>query len=253
MKHLIIPVVLLFFGMSQAMASDIDKEKRWAEQIVDALLDGDAHWLKSGNHSFLSIYTTTEDTAKGAVILMHGTGVHPDWPQVIQPLRVSLIESGWNTLSIQLPVLANEAEYPEYAALYNEVPTRIKAAIDFLRAENIKRIVLLGHSQGSAMAAYALSESLQGIDGFVAISMPNFKGDPRMETLGTIKGIKVPILDIFGQSDHEEIIKAAPLRKQAVLSSGNANYQQQQIEGDHFFEGKEKLLHETVSQWLNRL
>ncbi len=43
-------------------------------------------------------------------LLAHGIGIHPNWEQVIQPLRVALSEQGWNTLSIQMPVLANEAK-----------------------------------------------------------------------------------------------------------------------------------------------
>ena len=63
------------------MASDSDKERRWAAQIVDALIDGDALWLKTGGHEFLAIYTQTsaKDNDRAAIIL-HGIGVHPDCP-----------------------------------------------------------------------------------------------------------------------------------------------------------------------------
>jgi hypothetical protein len=36
-------------------------------------------------------------------------GAHPDWPEVIQPLHSGLPESGWTTLSVQMPILANDA------------------------------------------------------------------------------------------------------------------------------------------------
>ena len=60
----------------------------------------------------------------------------------------------WNTLSIQMPILPNEAEYPEYAPLYDEVAPRINAAIEYLKKNGSKQIVLIGHSQGAAMTAY---------------------------------------------------------------------------------------------------
>lgn len=79
-------------------------------QIVDSILDGDAVWLAADDHQFLSIFTPADnDSSEKALIVMHGTGVHPNWDQVIRPLRVELTTRGWNTLSIQMPVLANDA------------------------------------------------------------------------------------------------------------------------------------------------
>ena len=166
----LIPVVLLFLS-SGLQASDIAKEKRWADQVVDAIIDGDAVWLNDGKNKFLGIYTEAEDDAARAVIVMHGTGVHPDWQQVVKPIRVGFMEHGWHTLSIQMPVLANEAEHDDYAPLYDEVAPRIDAAISYLHEQGVKDIVLIGHSQGSSMAAYYLSKSGQGINGFVAIGL----------------------------------------------------------------------------------
>ena len=122
-----------------AGASDLDKEKRWADQVVESLLDGEAVYLNDGRADFLAIETesTGGDLNKAAVV-MHGTGVHPNWPTVVLPLRVGLTESGWHTLSIQMPVLANEAEHAEYAAIYDWVPGRLDAAIGYLRAKGVK-------------------------------------------------------------------------------------------------------------------
>ena len=93
----------------------------------------------------------------GAVVI-HGTGVHPNWADVIQPLRVGLTEQGWHTLSIQMPVLANEASHDDYTAVFPEAPARIDAAVRYLKKEmGVKRVVLIAHSLGSSMTAYHLS------------------------------------------------------------------------------------------------
>ena len=42
-------------------------------------------------------------TPTGAILLLHGEGHTPDWPQTIQPLRTYLPERGWSTLSLSLP------------------------------------------------------------------------------------------------------------------------------------------------------
>ena len=72
-------------------ASDLEKERRWSEQIVDALLVGEAVQLDAGGTAFLGIYTeASEGVGDRAVILLHGIGAHPDWPEIINPLRSEL-------------------------------------------------------------------------------------------------------------------------------------------------------------------
>jgi len=247
-------------------ASDLAKEKRWADQVVDAILDGDAVWLNDGKSDFLGIYTEAEaitDTSKGrAVIVMHGTGIHPDWQQVIQPLRVGLTEHNWNTLSIQMPILANEAEYVDYAPLYDEVAARVDAAIKYLKDNGSEDIVLLGHSQGSAMTAYYLSSSYlsgakragakQKIKGFVAIGLAAFAKDERMNSILSLEKITIPVLDLYGDEDLENILATVDVRAAAAKKAGNKNYTQIKITGNHFFDGQDEMLLKTVADWLEK-
>jgi pimeloyl-ACP methyl ester carboxylesterase len=246
-------IVFVMFTAAAAQASDLAKEKRWANQVVDAILDGEAVWLDDGSNKFLGIYTEATDESDHSVIVMHGTGIHPDWQQVVQPLRVGLTEHGWNTLSIQMPVLANDAEYPEYAPLYDEVAPRIDAAIKYLKEHGTKDIVLIGHSQGAAMAAYYLSTSKQKIRGFVAIGMATFADDPRMNSILSLRKIHVPVLDLYGSEDREVVMKSVDDRKASAMQAGNKDYTQLRVTGaNHFFDGHEKELVKSVSNWLNR-
>ena len=233
-------------------ASDLEKEKRWADQVVDAILDGDAVWLNDGKNDFLGIYTEAEEDKGRAVIVMHGTGIHPDWQQVVQPLRVGLTEHNWNTLSIQMPILANEAEYKDYAPLYDEVAPRIDAAIKYLKDNGSKDIVLIGHSQGSAMTAYYLSTNKPDVRGFVAIGIAAFAGDPRMNSIKSLEKIDLPVLDLYGSEDLEEILASVDSRAAAAKKAGNKNYTQTRITGNHFFDGQEDVLVETVADWLDK-
>ena len=245
-------ITLLAFS-GNALASDLAKEKRWADQVVDAILDGEAIWLNDGSNEFLGIFTEAEEDQGRAVIVMHGTGVHPDWQQVVQPLRVGLIEHHWNTLSIQMPILPNEAEYAEYAPLYDEVAPRINAAIDYLHKNGSKEIVLIGHSQGAAMAAYYLSITKRSVNGFVAIAMTSLADDARMNVVNSLKKITVPVLDIYGEDDREDILKSVDARAGAAKQAGNKNYTQVKVAGsNHFFDGKEDDLVEAVADWLDK-
>ena len=247
------PVAVCPAGIKMVFeASDLAKEKRWADQVVDAILDGDAVWLNDGTSEFLGIYTEAEENKSRAVIVMHGTGIHPDWQQVVQPLRVGLTEHNWNTLSIQMPILPNEAEYPEYAPLYDEVAPRINAAIKYLQDNGSSNIVLIGHSQGAAMTAYYLSTSRQDVNGFVAIGMASFADDPRMNSIKALEKINVPVLDLYGDEDLENILDSSGARADSARKAGNKNYTQVKLSGaNHFFDGKEDELVESVAGWLD--
>lgn len=245
-------VSLLLFS-SGLQASDLAKEKRWADQVVDAILDGDAVWLNDGVNKFLGIYTEAEKDVVRAVVVMHGTGVHPDWPQVVQPLRVGLAEHGWNTLSIQMPVLANEAEHEAYAPLYDEVAPRIDAAISYLKKAGVKDVVLIGHSQGSSMAAYYLATSKQKVAGFVAIGMSGTAKDARMNGIRSIGRIKVPILDLYGDDDLESVLASVKQRATAAEKASNKNFSQKKITGNHFYDDNEEGLVSAVNGWLQEI
>ncbi len=113
---------LLLLLQTNLLASGFDKEKRWSDQIVDSILDGEPVWLMADGHKFLSIFTPADNnSSEYALIVMHGIGVHPNWDQVIRPIRVEMTTRGWNTLSIQMPVLANDAAAEDYAKLFPEV------------------------------------------------------------------------------------------------------------------------------------
>ena len=249
-KLLFATIIIMSFN---SLASDLAKEKRWADQVVDAIFDGEAIWLDDGTSEFLGIYTEADNDKSRAVIVMHGTGIHPDWQQVVQPLRVGLIEHDWHTLSIQMPILPNEAEYHEYAPLYDGVAPRIDAAISHLRNNGIKTIVLIGHSQGATMTAYYLSTSKPEINGFVAIGMGTLAEDPRMDSIEALESIKIPVLDIYGDEDLEGVIKSVQARTDAASKAGNQDYTQVEVAAsNHFFDGTEEALIEAVAAWLEK-
>jgi len=249
MKHALqlrtLLLVVLCIGFVQAaLASDLDKEKRWREQIVDAILDGEPVDLNDGQHDFLAIYTEGDGSRKTGLIIMHGTGIHPDYPSVINPLRVGLAEKGWPTLSLQLPILANEAEDKAYAPLIPQATPRIKAGIEYLKKAGLQRIIIIAHSLGTTMAGHALSSNAVSVDGFVAIGM----GTAGVQYL---KSIDVPVLDLYGSNDLAGVVRSALQRQSA--SAQNRDYTQISAkDADHFFNDKEDELIELIADWLDK-
>jgi dienelactone hydrolase len=252
-KYIALVLITLLSLSFNGYASDLEKEKRWADQVVDTIIDGEAIWLNDGKSDFLGIYTEADDNRGRAAIVMHGTGIHPNWAQVVQPLRVGLISHNWNTLSIQMPILANEAEYQDYAPLYDEVAPRIDAAIKFLKDNGAKEIVLIGHSQGAAMTAYYLSTSKQDVKAFVSIGIGSFADDPRMNSIKSLEKIHIPVLDLYANEDLENILASVDQRAAAAKTAGNKNYTQIKIAGNHFYDGHEDDLVKTVADWLEKI
>lgn len=239
------------------LASDKAKEKRWADQIVDAIMVGEAVWLEAGKDKFLGLYTEqTSEIARGAAIVLHGTGVHPNWPDVIYPLRTQLPDHGWHTLSLQMPILHNEAKYAEYIPLYEEVAPRINAAVAYLKSKGINNIVIIGHSLGPSMAAYALANNTTdpSIRAFVAIGVAgDLIRDEKKNFFTSLTKIKMPILDIYGGEDLDNVRDNAKKRSSIAKKSGNKNYTQIEVPAaNHFFNNQGDTLVKRVRGWLEK-
>jgi pimeloyl-ACP methyl ester carboxylesterase len=252
--------IILLLTSSIAQSSDLAKEKRWADQVVDAIFDGEPVTLKDGELGFLAIYTPSSiHNTTDAAILLHGLGVHPDWDQVIRPLRLGLPEKGWATLSLQMPILANGVGYEEYAPLFKEVPGRIEAGINYLKQNGAKRIVIISHSLGAAMGAYYLANNQPDlVTGFVGIGMSGGGKITEMDNVVLLKSVNVPVLDIYGENDLDSVLASANSRKQSItgrkISSSNPISMQKMVSGaDHFFDGKNDELLEEVFTWLKGL
>ena len=239
------------FTPAGATNSDVGKERRWADQVVDSLLDGDEAWLIDDlGHEFLGIFTEGDADSGHAVILMHGVGVHPNWPDVIYPLRVGLLENDITSLSIQMPILANDADPREYIILYQEVGGRIEAALDYLDDAGYRNVTLVGHSAGARMGALYLSQSNpEVVRSLVVIGLsPGAMGS---ETLVVLEKIKLPVFDLYGSEDLEEVLESAESRAKAGNSGSIPEYRQTRVSGaNHFFQGHEEELVQQVLEWL---
>lgn len=252
---------LLFFAfMATSYASDLAREKRMSDEIVDAILDGEAVFLQANDNKFLSIYTEADDTAKGVVIILHGRGFHPDWQDAINPLRVGLVDSGWSTLSVQMPVLEKQAKYYDYLPLFPQAIPRIEAAIAYAR-EQIKvagidnKVVLIAHSCGAHMAmTWADVDSFEAIDAYVGIGMGATDYKQPMKRPFPLAKVKVPVLDVYAANDYPAVLKMAPARWQSIQQAGNSKSHQVIVpDSDHYYTDRGDALTSAISEWLDSL
>jgi pimeloyl-ACP methyl ester carboxylesterase len=245
-------------------AQDLDRERRLASEIVDSIMDGEAVILHVGEMAkstakdakFLAIYTESEIMpAHGAAIVLHGRGFHPDWAEVVRPLRTVLPEHGWHTLALQMPVLEKDATYYDYVPIFPAAFPRIVAGIAFLREQGISRIVIIAHSCSVHMTmAYIEAFGDAEIAAFVGIGMGATDFGQPMKKPFPLERMTVPVLDVFGSDDFPAVVREAPARAAAEVSAGNALSRQVMVEGaDHYFTDKDDELIAVVSAWLESL
>ncbi|MCF7993100.1 MAG: alpha/beta hydrolase family protein [Thiohalocapsa sp.] len=234
-----------------AAGSDLAKEARWRAQIVDSLMDGDAVDLTADGVTFLGLYTEADEDTGRAAVIVHGIGVHPNWPQVVYPLRTALPGAGWSTLSVQMPVLPNEAADSDYAPLMADAAPRLDAAVAYLQEQGAERVAIIAHSLGASMANAYVAEHADAVDAYVAVGMSSGESHAGQDNNALVGKIAVPVLDLFGENDLDAVIGGAPARAESG-GAGNSGYHQVQVPGaDHFFDGHEDALTETVVEWLD--
>jgi len=224
-------------ALAQQQPSDYKREKRWADEIVPSIVSGEPVWLEAPRtEKFLAIYTEAKDAkdAKGAIILAHGLGVHPDHG-LIGGLRTRLADAGYTTLSIQMPILAADAPAARYPVLFWEADARFAAAMTHLRRKRYDRIVLLSHSMGSRMANHYVGAHPQvPLAGWISLSISSGEFAP-------IRRTKFPVFDVYAENDLEAVLKGAQKRA-ALLKRMRGSSQTMVFATDHFFAGREKEL-----------
>ena len=234
----------------------MQREQQIAEQITSDLQSGTALRLGSSRGSFLAIHlpSSTRETL-GGVILLHDMDADPNTTAVIRPLRIGLSDRGWETLSIQLPLASQNADSQEYRSLTEEALPRIQAAIDFFGARQNLNLVLLGHGQGAATGLGFLSKApAKEVRAFVAIGLTDMTSPDQSLTQKMIGALEMPMLDLFGSQDLENVVRGAKSRHDSAKRGGRRAYRQDLVSGaDHDFIGLEEALLARISAWFRKV
>ncbi len=222
-------------------APDYAREKKWADEILPAVLTCDPVYLdQDDDHKYLNLYAAG-DSGKIAVVLAHGIGVHPDWG-LIGVLRQRLADAGHATLSVQMPVLAAEAKGDDYVPTFGLAAQRLARSVDWLRAKGYERIAIVSHSLGGRMVyRYLAGTPSPAVTRWVAISTPGAED---------YAVLPQTILDLYGANDHVPVIRNAATRAKGLRQPGSA---QKRVAGaDHFFEGQDDVLYGMVRTFLEK-
>jgi dienelactone hydrolase len=239
-------VAVAFFAAGFACAQpriDYAREERLAQEILPTLMTGDAVYLRTPSRArVLALETRPSGAAKGAVVIVHGLGVHPDFG-MIGTLRGLLADAGYVTLAVQMPVLPADAPRDEYAATFDAAGERLAAAVARLRDTGPGRVAIVAHSMGASMTdAYLARPTAARIDAWVPVGMlVPFSVAPRE-----------PVLDVLAERDLQPVVETSPARKKA-LPPDRCSGQVRIAGADHYFEGSEKVLTQEIVRFLDRV
>lgn len=248
-------LLCIFITTVPALGDDVpdyDREARINEQVEPYLFDGDAVWLSDGEREFLSVHIEAEDS-RGAVILLHGRDVHLDEEELIGPLRVGLSEHGWDTLSVQMPVLGKGKTYFDYLPILKYAHPRIEAAARYLEEQGAARIVLAAHSCGVHMANDWMNRIPDPpIDGYIAMGLGTTDIGQDLQTPFPIGDLAIPVLDIYGTREYPRPLEMVPYRQELLKQNGNPLSMQIPVDGaTHFFHGYGEVMVGKLAEWLD--
>jgi hypothetical protein len=234
--------LMLVAGAHAAVAADYAREERWAQEIVPAIVVGDAVYLSTvARPKILAIVTQPPGAVQGGIVVVHGAGVHPDWG-LNGGLRTRLADFGYLTLSVQMPVLAAEAPRDDYRSTLPEAGDRIAAAIRYLRGKGIAKIAIVSHSMGATTVNdYLARPDAIAIDAWVPVGMFGAFAAPPKE----------PVLDIVAERDFGEVLAAHSLRAGDLPKDG-CSLQVTIVDTDHYMDNRQTTLAATVAAFLAR-
>jgi pimeloyl-ACP methyl ester carboxylesterase len=242
----LLALAALSVACNTAIAQDYEREKRWRDEVVPTIVVGEPVALKTAaGREFLALFTEAK-LAKGALLIIHGVGVHPDHG-VTGVLRVKLAERGWTTLSVQMPVLGADARAEEYhTKVFPEALERIGTAAAWLKAHSPARLAMVSHGMGSWMTNEYLDAAPGApVSAWVCIGLTGgFSWDRYFS--------KIPTLDVYGENDLPQVLSAAWRRSLALRTMAGASRQEVIAGADHFYTGREEALAQAVDAWLTQ-
>lgn len=205
---------------------------------------GDSTKAPPGPQVFALYMPPADQPERGGVVLLHDLGGHPDWPEVVAPLRRRLPQDGWATLAVQMP-LPTPGQSQNGPLLKEAVP-RIEAAVAKLTERGHRPIVLIGHGTGAAMAAaYLERQQRPAVAGAVVVN-PGLPATGRggLDLASALGGADIPVLNLYGSEapyyvlDTAEALGGGRITKVRILGAG------------YDFNGMRRALMSRIRGWL---
>ena len=230
---------------------DYDRELNINEQITSYVFDSDIIELNNNLEDKFNIISSF-NSFDSSILLLHGRGLHPTEPNIINPLRLDLLEADHNIYSLQLPVLEKGKTYNDYYEIFRYSDARILSAIKHIESKNI---IIIAHSCGAHMLlSFIKRNSIENISGIVMLGAGAVDKDQHILDDVDLSEYQFPILNIYGEYDHGSVKDFADNLKIKYLLESNDLLKTIEVkDADHNYTNKTYILIESVKQWLKSL
>ena len=229
---------------------DKSRESMIYEQSLSEIFDGKHLYIdyKFGKYSMLELYNEEHNTA---VLFLHGRGLSPNEQNLAYPVRV-VLSNLYNTYSLQLPVLKKQSTYSEYTKIFYDSDERILSALEHIYKNNNK-VIIIAHSCGVHMLmSFIQNKNLtNNISSLVLIGSGAVDKGEKLIYEYPYGKIKVPILDLFGESDFNLVLKNADKRKQLIKETSAKSQQIKIKSSDHYHTDNSERVISSVKKWLS--
>jgi len=248
-------LILVFFILTDIYADIIPskvREENINNQIIEYIFDADVIKISSRIENNFNLISNQNSESKYSILLLHGRGLYPTEPNVIDPLRISFVEEGIDTYSLQLPVLDKGESYNEYKQIFKYSDARITSAINFIEP---KKLIIIAHSCGAHMLmSWAKQNNIKNLAGFILIGAGAVDKNQKMVDGLDYSIINIPILNIYGEYDHGSVKTHATIFNDAVRDKNDSVSKNIEIKGsDHNHLNESNLLVDIVNSWLKSL
>ena len=251
MKNLLLKVTffsLCIGGCSlvpRIITPDYVRETNLNYQSESTSFDAEFRTLSSNKGEKFNLLYHEDESKDQAILLLHGRGLYPNEPLVMNPL-IEILNKEYNVYSIQLPVLKKNATYSEYVKLFGYSDSRIKKTLNYIELTSSK-IIVIAHSCGAHMLSSFLKKHQNKIDRVILISAGAVDKDQTPLPYYDYSLFDGQVLNILGDKDHNSV----KLFTEYILSLNIKDFQNIIIsDADHYYKGKISSLAMQVNKWL---
>ncbi len=226
------------------MEPNYQRELNLNEQFVQEQFDSDLININLNNDTSFAMLQNVEGL-KQPILLLHGRGLYPNEPLVMNPIREGL-ESRYNIFSIQLPVLKKKATYYEYQKIFTYSNERISVALEKIYSEH-GQVIVVAHSCGAHMlSSYLDSQGGKYIDSVVLLGAGAVDKD-QTATFFDYSKLDLRLLNIYGEFDHNSVLEHNDFL--VSLKSEHITYEMVS-DADHYYRDQSESVVLILKKWL---
>lgn len=228
------------------------------EQALQRQIPMDEHrQLGEGESTFLGLFLpAARPDPLGSVLLIADVGEHANWPELIEPARVRLSETGWNTLAIGLPDApaatigtGDEHSTARQARFEEQVAERLNLGLALLNEAGATPVAVIARGQAGVWIMH-LGEQLSSVDALITHQPRSTNTGTRLEPL--LEQWDKPLLDIatkgaLGRSE------SARQRQLIAQRNGHQQYRQILVSNPGNAAQTQQMLIKRIDGWLRQL